>query len=58
MDFENYKEKQKYYKERAKQSKLFWDSTGTINKGTKKKPHFNGRTYVKPKEIKSGVIGS
>jgi len=52
MEFKDYKEKQKYYRERAKQTKLFWNSTGTINKGTKEKPCWNGRTYIKPKEGK------
>lgn len=50
MEFKDYKEKQKYYRERAKQTKLFWNSIGTINKGTKEKPRWNGRTYIKPKE--------
>ena len=27
-----------------------WESVGTMNIGTKDKPKFKGRTYVKPKE--------
>lgn len=46
MGFENYKDKQKFYKERAKQQKVFWISKPPkfLDKGEK------GRTYVKPKE--------
>lgn len=46
MGFENYKDKQKFYKERAKQEKMFFISKPpkVLNKGEK------GRTYVKPKE--------
>lgn len=55
MEFKDYKEKQKFYKDRAKQSKLFWDSTGVINTGTKEKPKIKGRTYVKPRGGESNV---
>lgn len=51
-EFKNFREKQAYYKERAKETKMFWCSEGTINYGTKQKPKFKGRTYVKPKESK------
>ena len=46
MGFENYKDKQKFYKERAKQEKMFFISKPPkiLDKGEK------GRTYVKPKE--------
>ena len=48
MGFENYKDKQKFYKERAKQQKVFWISKPPkfLDKGEK------GRTYVKTKEEK------
>lgn len=49
LEFKDYKEKQKYYRDKAKEFKVFWVSTGTINKGTKEKPRFNGKTYIKPK---------
>lgn len=49
LEFKNYKEKQAYYKNRAKQKNMVWVS---------KEPNFSknentiikGRTYVKPKE--------
>ena len=41
-----YKEKQKYYKERAKQENMFWISKLPLNTKSKEK----GMTYVKPKE--------
>lgn len=48
-EFKNYKEKQRYYRERAKQENTIWVS---------KEPEFNdrkntiikGRTYIKPKK--------
>lgn len=48
-EFKNYKEKQNYYKNRAKETKLVWVS---------KEPEYNdrkntilkGRTYIKPKK--------
>ena len=55
MEFKDYKEKQKYYRDKAKEVKVFWVSTGTINKGTKEKPRFNGKTYIKPKDGESNV---
>lgn len=48
MEFKDYKEKQKYYKELAKQEKIFWISKPPLNLKSKEK----GRTYVKPKEEK------
>lgn len=48
MGFENYKDKQKFYRERAKQEKVFWISKPPLNLNSKEK----GRTYVKPKEEK------
>lgn len=50
MEFKDYKEKQKYYENRSKETKTIWDSTGVVNIGTKEKPKIKGRTYVKPKE--------
>lgn len=46
MGFENYKDKQKFYKERAKQEKVIWYSKAPLRLKVKEK----GRTYVKPKE--------
>ena len=54
MEFKDYKEKQKYYENRSKETKTMWESVGTMNIGTKDKPKFKGRTYVKPKENKIG----
>lgn len=48
MEFNNYKEKQKYYKERSKQKKFFWVSTDS-----QKNDIVKGRTYIKPKENKN-----
>ena len=48
MGFENYKDKQKFYKERAKLEKNFFISKPPTNSKLKEK----GRTYVKPKEEK------
>ena len=50
MEFKDYKEKQKYYENRSKETKTIWESVGTMNIGTKDKPKFKGITYVKPKE--------
>lgn len=49
MEFKNYKEKQKYYKERAKQQKNFFISTPPLY-NNKKGVIVKGVTYVKPKE--------
>ena len=48
MEEGNYKDKQKFYRERAKQEKMFFISKPpkSIDKGGK------GRTYIKPKEEK------
>lgn len=46
MEKGNYKDKQKFYKERAKQEKMFWISKLPENSKSKEK----GRTYIKPKE--------
>ena len=48
LEFKDYKEKQKYYKELAKQERVFWISKPPLNLKSKEK----GRTYVKPKEEK------
>lgn len=45
MEFKDYKEKQKYYKERLKQTKIIWESSDGKKNGIVK-----GRTYIKPKE--------
>ena len=47
MGFENYKDKQKFYKIRSKQETNFW-----ISKPPKTMKD-RGRTYVKPKEDKN-----
>lgn len=51
MGFENYKEKQKFYKELSKQEKMIFISSAPkvpkLGLGMEK-----GRTYVKPKEEK------
>ena len=57
MEFKNYKEKQAYYKQRAKQETFFWKSAPpetTMNNARKVKKDLviKGRTYVKPKEEK------
>ena len=52
MEFKDYKEKQKYYADRSKEIRIFWESTGTLNVGTKEKPKYKGRTYNKSKEVK------
>lgn len=46
MEFKNYKEKQKYYKQKAKETKMFWFSKDSG------KPNgiIKGRTYVKGEE--------
>ena len=49
LEFKNYKEKQAYYKNRAKQENMVWISiepSFSKNKNT----IIKGRTYVKPKE--------
>ena len=47
MEFKDYKEKQKYYKERTKQTRMVWES-----KTNDKNNIIKGRTYIKPKEVK------
>lgn len=49
LDFKDYKEKQKYYKERSKQKKTFW-----VSMEGQKNSIIKGRTYIKPKEVKNG----
>ena len=55
MEFKDYKEKQKYYANRSKEKRTFWESVGTLNIGTKEKPKFKGNTYIKPKEVKHDI---
>lgn len=49
MEFKDYKEKQKYYKERAKQQRNFFISTPPLY-NNRKGVIVKGETYVKPKE--------
>lgn len=54
-EFKNYKEKQAYYRELAKQEKMFWVSSPPQSikdnaKRVKKDMIIKGNTYVKPKE--------
>lgn len=51
-EFKDYKEKQAYYKQRAKQSTMIWISKEPEFKG--RKTIIKGRTYVKPEENKDG----
>ena len=53
MGFENYKDKQKFYRERAKQEKMFHISKPPLNLNSKEK----GVTYIKPKGEKHGNNG-
>ena len=50
MEFKDYKEKQKFYKARAKQENIFWISIDPIDYNKKRKGIKKGLTYVKPKE--------
>ena len=45
--FKNYKEKQAYYKQRAKQTKIFWFSAEPKDTRKKKVGLIKGRTYIK-----------
>lgn len=51
IEFKNYKEKQKYYKEKAKSYTVFWQSKEPNYKNNKRNMIIKGRTYVKPKEV-------
>ena len=55
MEFKDYKEKQKYYASRSKEKKVFWESRGSLNIGTKDEPKYKGNTYIKPKEVEHGI---
>lgn len=55
MEFKDYKEKQKFFKDRQKEHKQLWVSimpNNTKNKALKVKNSLliKGRTYIKPKE--------
>ena len=55
MEFKDYKEKQKFFKDRQKEHKQFWVSTmsnDTKNKALKVKNNLliKGKTYIKSKE--------
>lgn len=59
MEFKDYKEKQRYYENRANQEKVFFDSGVSGRDRTAQgimKAKFGriikGRTYIKPKEDK------
>lgn len=56
MEFKDYKEKQKYYREKAKEEKFLWVSKMPNNlrheDGKPVVEIVKGRTYVKPKEDK------
>lgn len=45
--FKNYKEKQTYYKQRAKQEKMFWFSKEPADDRKKRVGLIKGRTYIK-----------
>lgn len=45
--FKNYKEKQAYYKQRAKQEKMFWFSKEPTDDRKKRVGLIKGRTYIK-----------
>lgn len=47
-EFKDYKEKQRYYKNKAKEERWFWVST---EPNYKKKGVIKGRTYRQPKEV-------
>ena len=49
MEFKDYKEKQKYYARKSKESKMVWESSNGKKNGIIK-----GRTYIKPKGEKNG----
>ena len=49
VKFKNYKEKQAYYKNRARQENMIWVSKEP-NFSKNKNTIIKGRTYVKPKE--------
>jgi len=51
MEFKDYKEKQKFYKERAKQERVVWISSSPTNPRLRK-GITKGSTYIKPKEEK------
>lgn len=55
MEFKDYKEKQKYFKEKANQQRMFWTSAMPLNtrnnvKKVKKDMVIKGATYIKQKE--------
>lgn len=45
--FKDYKEKQAYYKQRAKQEKMFWFSKEPADDRKKRVGLIKGRTYIK-----------
>ena len=47
LKFKNYKEKQAYYKQRAKQTKMFWFSAEPTANRNKRVGLIKGRTYIK-----------
>ncbi len=49
MEFKDYKEKQAYYKNRAKQQNMIWESSVPRMKNGEKNPLIKGKTYINPK---------
>ena len=47
MEFKDYKEKQKYYANKSKETKMIWESSAG-----KKNSIIKGRTYIKQKKEK------
>lgn len=47
LEVKNYKEKQAYYKQRAKQEKMFWFSKEPKDPKMKRVGLIKGRTYIK-----------
>ena len=47
LKFRGFREKQAYYKQRAKQEKMFWFSKEPTDDGKKRVGLIKGRTYIK-----------
>lgn len=47
LNFKNYKEKQAYYNQQSKQTKMFWFSKEPTNDRKKRVGLIKGRTYIK-----------
>jgi hypothetical protein len=46
MEFKDYKEKQAYYKNRAKKENMIWESTAPRLRNGEKNPLIKGKTYI------------